>query len=91
MGRRGPSFQKPLVRLFEFQELEESPDLVTGLSRMSHRVLVVDYVLVTTPDASSFEVSSVDEVGDDPLGGTLCDSDVFSDVAESNVRLLRDP
>lgn len=80
-----------LHRLFEFQELEESPDLVTGLSWMSHRVLVVDDVLVTTADPSSFEEPSVDEIGDDPLSGTLGDSDVCSNVAESNVRLLRDP
>jgi hypothetical protein len=64
---------------------------VTGLSWMSHRVVVVDEVLVTTPDASPFEVASVDEIGDDPLGGTLRDSDVCSNVAESNVRLLRNP
>jgi hypothetical protein len=64
---------------------------VTGLSWMSHRVVVVDEVLVTTPDASPFEVASVDEIGDDPLGGTLRDSDVCGNVAESNVRLLRDP
>jgi hypothetical protein len=80
-----------LRRLLVAQKLEESTNFVTVLSWMSHPVLAVDDVLVTTPDASSLDVPSVDEIGNDPLGGTLRDSDMGSNVAESNVGVLRDP
>ena len=48
---------------------------------------VSDAVAVATADLFALHVPGFDQVGDDPLSGSLSDSDVFRDVTEPCVRV----
>ena len=64
---------------------------MSELSRMSHRAVPVDLVVVPTADATSPEETGLDELGDDALRGALRDPDVFSDVTQAYPGVLGDP
>jgi hypothetical protein len=57
---------------------------------MSHLGTAVDRVVVPAPVALTDDEPSVDQVGDDPLGGALRDADPVRDVAEPDVRVSGD-
>jgi hypothetical protein len=61
-----------------------------GLGGMSHRRLSVDQVVVAAADAATLNDFRLDQVCDDPLGCALGDPDLFSDVPEPDVHVLRD-
>jgi hypothetical protein len=63
---------------------------MSELSRMAHRSLAPDHVVVPAADASSLEEAGLGEVGHDPLNCTLGDPDVFGEVAKAHVRIPGD-
>jgi hypothetical protein len=86
----GAELSVGLGRLAEAKEVEERSDLVPALRGVSHRVLTVDLVTVSTPHSLAREEAGCDEVGDDPLHGSLGDPDVIGYVAKAHVRVIRD-
>ena len=63
-------------------------DLVAVLGGVTHGYVGSDAVAVSTADPFAFDVAGFDQVGDDPLGGALGDSDALGDVTESRVRVV---
>ena len=58
------------------------------LLAVPHRVLSIDRVAISAADPGGPDVSRVDELGEDPLGGPLGDPDPAGDVPEPDVRVL---
>ena len=54
------------------------------LGGVAHGGVGVDVVAVASAGALAFDVAGFDEVGDDALGGSFGDSDLFGDVAETD-------
>jgi hypothetical protein len=53
-------------------------------------VVTVDAVAVSATDAGRLHVSTLDELGEYPLGGSFGDADALRDVAQPDVRILRE-
>lgn len=66
-------------------ELEEGSDFDVFLGWVAHVAVFVDAVAVAAAVAVALDVSGLDEVGEDALCGSFGDSDLFGDVAESDV------
>ena len=62
-------------------------DAVMLFGGVAQREFVVDPVVVASPDPDRLEVARRDQVGEDPLGGSLGDADSFCDVADPQVGL----
>jgi hypothetical protein len=82
--RRHPAGNLVLLQLQEFQELA---DLVAFLGGVAHGDVGVDAVAVATADPFALDVPGFNQVGDDPLSGSLGDSNVLRDVTEPRVRV----
>jgi hypothetical protein len=72
------------------EELEERADCEAVLQLVAHFGARVDRVVVPAADSASFDVARFGQIGDDPLGGAFCDSDLVGDVSESCVRIVGD-
>ena len=57
------------------------------LGGVAHGDVGSDAVAVSTADPFALYVAGFDQVGDDALGGSLCDSDALGDVTEPRVRV----
>jgi hypothetical protein len=57
---------------------------------MSHLGSAVDRVVVSAPATLADDEPCIDEVGEDPLGGTLGDADPLGDVAQPDVPVAGD-
>jgi hypothetical protein len=81
----------PLGRdlISKLQQVEQLPDRVALLRRMTHLDAWVDRVMVTPPDPPPLHVAAFDEVYDDPLRRPLRDPDVLSEVTQPYIRVLR--
>jgi hypothetical protein len=77
-------------RLFELQEIKQRADVMSELSRVAHRAVALDHVVVPPTDAGPLEKTGLGEVGHDALNGTLCDPDVPGDVPKADVGILSD-
>ena len=88
LGRRVPVLrQRPTPRatrtsVVESQESEELPDLVIDLRRMAHSNRRVKLISIPSTLADLRHVPAVNEVGDDPLGRPLRDSNGGCDIAK---------
>lgn len=60
---------------------------MAALGRVAHRDVRVDAVAIATADSFTLDVPGFDQVGHDPLSGSLGDSNVFRDVTEPCVRV----
>jgi len=72
------------------EELEQDADFDSLLGRVAHVHVRVDPILVSAAVALSVDEAGLNKVGEDPLGGALGDPDLFSDVAEPDVRSASD-
>lgn len=72
------------------EELEQDADFDSLLGRVAHVHVRVDAILVSAAVALSVDEPGLNKVGEDPLGGALGDPDLFSDVAEPDVRSASD-
>ena len=68
--------------------VSQGADFVADLGGVAHGLLVVDGVVVASPDADCVDVPGFDQVGEDALGCAFGDADAFGDVAESDVVCL---
>ena len=66
-------------------EVEEGADFDVLLRGVAHVLVLVDAVAVAAAVALAFDVSGLDEVGEDALGGSFGDPDLLGDVAEPDV------
>ena len=66
-------------------EVEEGPDLDVLLGWVAHVQVLIDAVAVAASVAFAFDVSGLDQVGEDALRGSLGDPDLLGDVAEPDV------
>ena len=66
-------------------QLEEGPDFDVLLGWVAHVPVFVDAVAVAATVARALDVSRLDEVGEDPLCGSLGDPDLFGDVSKPDV------
>lgn len=72
------------------EELEQDADLNPLLGGVAHVHGGVDPILVSAAVTFSVDEARLDKVGEDPLRGALGDLDLFSDVAEPDIRSARD-
>ena len=66
-------------------EVEEGTDFDVLLRWVAHVPVLVDAVAVAATVALALDVSRIDEVGEDALGGSLGDPDLFGNVAKPDV------
>ena len=72
------------------EEFEQVADFDSLLGGVAHVHVRVDPIVVSAPVALSVDETRLNKVGEDPLGGALGDPDLFSDVAEPDVRSAGD-
>src|SRR5262249_48867424 len=72
------------------EKLEQRSDLEAPLELMAHLDRSVDRVVVPAADPRAADVTSLNQVRNDPLRCPLGDADLIGDVAESRVRVLSD-
>jgi hypothetical protein len=69
----------------DVSEIEEGADLDVLLRWVAHVPVLVDAVAVATTVALALDVSGLDQVGEDALGGSLGDPDLLGNVAKPDV------
>ena len=73
------------------EEVEEAADLLPVLRRMpEHQRLAIDEVPVSASTTLPHHETRLDEVGQDPLGGSHGDPHGLGDVAQPDVGVARD-
>ena len=72
------------------EQLEELADLALLGERMTKRQLRPHLVVVAPALALAHQVALVDQLGDDPVGGSLGDADGGRDVAQANAGVASD-
>jgi hypothetical protein len=69
----------------DVSEAEEGADLDVLLRWVAHVLVLVDAVAVASTVALALDVSGLDQVGEDSLGGSLGDPDLLGNVAKPDV------
>lgn len=72
------------------QERQQVADPLLAGESVWNREVGLDRVVIATPDAPAGKVADVGELGDDPVGGALGDSDRIADLAQADAWVARD-
>jgi hypothetical protein len=72
------------------EDFEKRPDRELSEDGVAEMAAGVDLVVVTPSHLRAGDVSVGDQVGEDPLRGPFCDSDLIGDVACTGSRIARD-
>jgi hypothetical protein len=72
------------------QQVDERSDVSVRFDRVPQRKLGVDLIAIPAAGADSLQVLAFLEVRDDPLDGTLGDSNQYRDLAERHLWVARD-
>jgi len=83
-------FGAPVGPAVEREQGEELTDVVARLRGVTHLDTAIDHVATPPPHSLPLQKSGLDEVGDDPLNGTLRDPDHLRDVTQPHVGVTRD-
>ena len=71
--------------LSDVGQIEKGADLDVLLRRVAHVPVLVDAVAVAATVALAFDISRIDKVGEDALGGSFGDPDLLGNVAKPDV------
>ena len=74
-----------LLLLSDVGEVEEGADLDVLLRWVAHVLVLVDAVAVAATVARAFDISRIDKVSEDALGGSFGDSDLLGNVAKPDI------
>jgi hypothetical protein len=74
-----------LLLLGDVGEVEEGTDLDVLLRRVAHVPMLIDAVAIAATVALAFDVSRIDQVGEDALGGSFGDPDLLGNVAKPDI------
>ncbi len=69
---------------------ENLPDVVAALHRVTQRLIWADAIEVAATFALPIQITGIDEIADDPLGGAFGDADAIGDISESQPGITRD-
>jgi hypothetical protein len=73
------------------QQFDEPADLLPVLGGVAeHRRLPINHIAVATPLPLPFDEAGVDQVGEDPLGGSNGDADGIGHIAQPHIGIAGD-
>ena len=87
-GALAPQVELRIARSSE--QVKQRADFEAELRRMAHLAVALDCVLVAAAASFSGDVAGVDQVSNDPLGGSFGDSDPDGDFSEPDRGVLGD-